>query len=98
MPGGAVERDETFQEALFREVREETGLEIRRVRDYLGSFDYEDEHGEKTRVFNYAVEISGPFEVKLSEHDEFTWVRQNSLSQLTLTDPVLKILSAYWSR
>lgn len=77
---------------------EETGLEVSSVKDYLGSFDYEDEGGERTRAFNYAVEVSGPFEVKLSEHDEHVWVTQNSLSQLSLTNPVLKILNAYWSR
>ena len=98
MPGGAIEPSESFQEAIFREVREETGLAVRRVNDYLGSFDYEDEHGEKTRAFNYAVEVSGPFEVKLSEHDDYTWVTRLSLSKISLTDPVLRILNAYWSR
>ncbi len=71
MPGGAVEPDESFQEAILREVREETGLEVRRVNDYLGSFDYEDERGEKTRAFNYTVEVSGPLHVELSEHDDY---------------------------
>jgi 8-oxo-dGTP diphosphatase len=98
MPGGALEPNESFQEAILREVKEETGLEVRKVNDYLGSFDYEDERGEKTRVFNYAVEVSGPFHVELSEHDEYVWVTKNNLSQLSLTDPVYKILNAYWFR
>ena len=98
MPGGAVEPDESFQEAILREVKEETGLEVRKVNGYLGSFDYEDERGEKTRCFNYAVEVSGPFQVELSEHDHYTWASKDNLNQLSLTDPVYKILNAYWSR
>ncbi len=98
MPGGEVEPDENFHEALFREVNEETGLRVRRVKDYLGSFDYGSESGERTRVFNYAVEVAGPFEVQLGEHDEYIWVTKDNSSQLSLTDPVSKILRAYWSR
>ncbi len=98
MPGGEVEPDENFHEALLREVIEETGLQVERVRDYIGSFDYKSQDGETTRVFNYAVEVAGAFEAKLSEHDEYIWVTKNNSSRLSLTDPVSKILDAYWSR
>ncbi len=98
MPGGEVDPDESVHDALFREVKEETGLEVRGVKDYLGSVDYESENGERTRVFNYEVEVAGPFEVKLTEHDEYVWAYKKNLSHLSLTDEVFKILSKHWSR
>ncbi len=98
MPGGEVEPDENFHEVLFREVKEEMGLRVRRVKDYLGSFGYGSESGERTRVFNYAVEVASSFEVQLSEHNEYIWVTKDISNQLSLTDPVSKILRAYWSR
>jgi 8-oxo-dGTP diphosphatase len=96
-PGGEVEKNESVHTALIREVREETDLRVTEVKNYLGFFDYDSEKG-RTRVFNYLVEVAGPVEPKLSEHDAYTWATKEHWGNLSLTQPILDILNEYWSR
>jgi len=96
-PGGEVEKKESIHDALRREVKEETGLRVSAVKNYLGSFDYESEKG-RTRVFNYLVEVTGPIELKLSEHDAYALATKKNEANISLTKPILDILNEYWSR
>ena len=96
-PGGEVEKKESIHDALRREVKEETGLRVSAVKNYLGSFDYESEKG-RTRVFNYLVEVAGLIELKLSEHDVYAWATKENEANISLTKPILDILNEYWSR
>ncbi|MFD6452008.1 NUDIX domain-containing protein, partial [Nocardia sp. NPDC060220] len=49
LPSGVVEPGEALDEALAREVAEETGLQVTGVSDYLGDFDYLTGAGARTR-------------------------------------------------
>lgn len=72
LPSGGVDAGETLTEALRREVREETGLSVTAVDDYLGHFDYLSKSGKKTRQFNFTAAATGQT-VRLSEHDAHEW-------------------------
>src|SRR5262249_55437064 len=71
LPSGKVEPGEILDQALIREVKEETGLDVESITDYLGSFDYTSGSGKKTRQFNFTATVTATQPVVLQEHDEY---------------------------
>jgi len=95
IPGGGVDlNNESSEEALKREIREETGIEIQNVRAV--GFD-EDEvpnkHGEMTRyVFlDYEADyLSGDIKAN-DDMAVLKWVRKEELKTLNLNKPCEKL-------
>lgn len=91
LPSGKVEPGESLDEALKREVEEETGLSVEGIEDYLGHFDYLSGRGQKRRQCNFAVDVTAPEPVKLTEHDVYDWMPVSD--ELPVSDAVREILS-----
>lgn len=96
-PSGEVEIGEDIAGALSREVFEETGLSLQRIRSYVSSFDYASSDGTMTRQFNFMVDVQAAGPVSLSEHDAYTWIEPNGIEDLRITASVLSVLRDIWN-
>ncbi len=86
LPSGKVEPNESLGEALLRELKEETGLELARREQYVGSIDYFSKAGKPTRQFNSIVDVQEHSRIRLTEHDDSVWVGKNHLEQLPMSE------------
>lgn len=83
-PGGKADSKEDFEEALLREVAEETGLKIS-LGKVVGSAQSETPTKKVAYIILEGMIISG--KVKLSdEHDEYIWVDRHKLAKMDLCE------------
>ena len=85
VPSGAVEPGETLAEAVARVVRKDTGLEIDRVRCYLGSLDYDPGSGQRVRQYNFVAQITPTGQITLTRHQAHAWARPDADQSFTAT-------------
>ena len=73
-PGGKVEKEETFEIALKREIKEELNIEIN-IKYILGEENYQD---DKINVkLHYFIFSHANGEIILSEHEDSAWVTKD---------------------
>jgi 8-oxo-dGTP diphosphatase len=88
-PGGKLEENETLQECLKRELKEELDIEVE-VKDYIVSSFFVCNDVE-IELLAYKVEfISGNF--TLTDHEEIKWVSPSELSTYDFTIPDIPIV------
>jgi 8-oxo-dGTP diphosphatase len=98
IPGGRIHPGEPTQEALAREIKEETGLELGKVVRVLAAQDIQRVAGRHTVRITYLVTCKDSKTIALDpeEHSDYRWL---TLSELTKTyhdlflDPVIEELS-----
>lgn len=92
--GGGVHEGESLNDAIIREVKEETGLDGEIIESLGFDEDYEpDKHGEKTHyiflVFLVRY-ISG--EIKANDDiEKLAWISKEKLSQIELNRPSITV-------
>lgn len=97
LPSGKVEPGETLVEALVREVKEETGLQVGELNHYLGSFDYTSGSGKSRRQHNFSVSVAQFRPVVLEEHVDYQWLEVGTASHGQVTGEVQAVLSRFQS-
>lgn len=90
LPGGKIEKGEFFDEALIREVKEETGLDVK-VGDFCEAVQDDYPHKRTVQLIMYSKDITG--EVKISdEHDDWMWASLDEIKALDITSSLEKII------
>ncbi len=100
LPSGNVEEGETLFDTLIREIKEETNLEVEKIKGYIDYFDYLSRKGKKKRQFNFVVEAKGT--IKLSEeHSDYVLLDvvkyYRNYHLLNITESVRGILNKYFT-
>lgn len=90
LPGGKVEKGEHFADALVREIKEETSLDVK-VGDFCEAIQNDYSHKRTVQLMMYLEEIEG--EVKISEeHTDYIWASIDKIKTLELSSSFKKVL------
>ncbi|MCU0787818.1 MAG: NUDIX domain-containing protein [Verrucomicrobia bacterium] len=102
IPGGKIRWGEPSEDALRREIREETGLEVAGIRfelvqDCIGSREfYREAH---FILLNYTCRVAGSDEVRLNEEAQtYRWVPLQESLSLALNHPTRVLVEAVIAR
>jgi ADP-ribose pyrophosphatase YjhB (NUDIX family) len=104
IPGGLIEVGEMLHEAVVREVREETGLEVEPV-ELVELLDRIHREGERVRyhyvIADYLCRVVGGTLKAASDADAVRWVERSEWigTDALVVDPVtVRVLEAGWRR
>lgn len=105
LPGGHVEHDESVEESVLRELREEAGAEAH-IERFLGCLEYRFEPGHSSichnHEYNFIFKVSSePLKVnrpipQLEKHIKLMWVSLDSIANIDFRPEPLKALLSQW--
>jgi 8-oxo-dGTP diphosphatase len=90
LPGGKVEKGEHFADALVREIKEETNLDVN-VGDFCEAIQNDYSHKRTVQLMMYLDDVRG--EIKISEeHTEWMWASLEEIRTLDISTSLEKLL------
>ena len=89
-PGGKVESDETFHEALSREIQEELNININ-VHEKIAEEKYKDDEIDIILHYYLCSEKSGT--IRLNEHENIAWVEKEDFDKYDFVEGDGNVLS-----
>ncbi|MBO4399236.1 MAG: 8-oxo-dGTP diphosphatase [Lachnospiraceae bacterium] len=92
LPGGHVEKGESFVEAVIREMQEETGLTIQRPK-LVGIKQFPIDSGRYIVLLFEAMQFTG--EVVSSEEGEMEWIEREDLAKIPAVDDLQELLRVF---
>ena len=95
-PGGRVDADESLDQALRREVLEETGLVVTEIIDCIGSCDFVGSEGEQVREFIFYVVTESGKPVISHEHESLAWFSLPETYEHPIIDHMKGVIKIFW--
>ena len=90
LPGGKVEKGEHFADALVREIKEETNLNVN-VGDFCEAVQNDYSHKRTVQLMMYLDDVEGSVEIS-EEHTEYMWASIEKIESLELSSSLKKLL------
>lgn len=94
LPGGRIEPGETDEQAVVREVREETGLWVRPGR-LVGAVERQGIAGAIIDIRDYAATVAGGDLMAGDDAEEVRWVSPRDFDHLPLTGGLAETLASW---
>ena len=94
LPGGRVEPGETDQQAVVREVREETGLSVA-CGELVGEVSRPWPDGRTLQIRDYAATVTGGVLAAGDDAADARWAARADLARLPLTSGLLTALTEW---
>ena len=98
IPGGHVELGETLEEALKREIKEETGLDIFDIEFlFFQEFIYDNVFWKKRHFifFDFACKTNSTEVVLDSEGQDFVWIDLNDIGSFDIEPYTIRTIEEY---
>lgn len=90
LPGGKVGKGEFFDEALVREIKEETNLDSK-LGEFCEAISEEYPHKRTVQIIMYLKDIEGKVTIS-NEHTDYMWIKIENINKLEITDALKKLL------
>jgi 8-oxo-dGTP diphosphatase len=83
LPGGKLNENETMEDSLIREIKEELDIDIK-IKDEIGGSEVELEN--QILVVTFFLIEGDPDKIKLNEHKQMKFAKYDDLMMLDLTE------------